>query len=145
MNEARLELVTRYPHLVGELQWVTSYDRRVCPICEKLAGKRWAPDDTSRPRPVADTHLQCMLPGTVVLAPGQVVAATQARYQGLVVEISTSGGRTLTCTPNHPVLTTSGWKAAGSLGVGDYVLATDIGQGEVTRFQQQNQHGRSPH
>ena len=59
MNEARLELVTRYPHLVGELQWVTSYDRRVCPICEKLAGKRWAPDDASRPRPVRDSHLQC--------------------------------------------------------------------------------------
>jgi hypothetical protein len=60
-------------------------------------------------------HPNCF-PGFVpVSAPTGVSAADSRWYEGQVVVIHTAAGRELTVTPNHPVLTTEGWVAAGAL------------------------------
>ena len=40
----------------------------------------------------------------------------------------TAAGKRLSITPNHPVLAPAGWKAAGLLNVGDYVVCCDFGE-----------------
>lgn len=43
-------------------------------------------------------------------------------YNGKLTEVITDSGKTLRATPNHPVLTDGGWKPAGSLNEGDYII-----------------------
>lgn len=43
-------------------------------------------------------------------------------YSGQLAEIVTDSGKTLRATPNHPVLTSGGWKPIGLLNQGDYVI-----------------------
>ncbi len=43
-------------------------------------------------------------------------------YKGEVVSIRTASGNELTGTPNHPVLTSEGWKALGKINLGDDVI-----------------------
>jgi hypothetical protein len=51
---------------------------------------------------------------------GAVVRAlTRWPYDGEMVTIQTAGGRHLTATPHHPVLTTKGWVQAAALRQGD--------------------------
>lgn len=66
----------------------------------------------------------CLVPGTVVEGP---VPTGRARleYTGDVVSITTASGKHLTGTPDHAVLTTSGWRALKDLHPGDQVVSDD--------------------
>lgn len=64
--------------------------------------------------------INCFLPGTLVS--GSVVAAMRSWYRGPAVELVTKSGRRLSVTPNHPVMTAQGLRAAGLLGEGDQLL-----------------------
>jgi hypothetical protein len=66
-------------------------------------------------------HPHCFPAGTVASGPGPR-AATDRWYEGEMVEVRTCGGRILTVTPNHPVLTSQGWIAAGLLREGSQVV-----------------------
>lgn len=50
-------------------------------------------------------------------------------YEGTMVEITTTSGHKLSGTPNHPILTDSGWKAIGLLVEGDCVVSSTNRQG----------------
>ena len=63
----------------------------------------------------------CFLPGTEVS--GRFVGGLRARYSGPVWDITTSKGNRLTCTPNHPILTTVGWKQISQLCKGDTLFS----------------------
>lgn len=62
----------------------------------------------------------CFLPGTMV--EGDIIAMSRANYDGPAVEIQTNDGRRLAVSVNHPVLTTRGWKVAGEVENGDYLV-----------------------
>lgn len=74
------------------------------------------------PNGVAGNTINCFVPNTQIR--GDVVAGSKARYAGPVIEIKTASGRTLTVTPNHPILT-MGWGmvAANCLDKSDYLVA----------------------
>lgn len=64
------------------------------------------------------------LPGFVKVA-GTFNGAMRSWYEGAITKIIMSSGRTLTVTPNHPVMTTNGFVPAGMLNPGDEVIAYD--------------------
>lgn len=66
-------------------------------------------------------HPNCLVPGGFVLAEG-VVAHSSREYSGPVVTLETSHGNRITVTPNHPILTTKGFIAAGMLQKEDKVI-----------------------
>ncbi len=72
-------------------------------------------------------HYGCLLPGQVL--EGRVIGGSKARYSGTAVEITTVGGVRLSVTPNHPVLTSRGFVAAGQLKEGDDLLQ-HVGESE---------------
>lgn len=78
---------------------------------------RW-PGDTLTAPPSMTRN--CFPAGTLVS--GQVEGATRRWYSGPMVVVETQEDRTLTGTPNHPVLTTRGWVALDLLEEGDYLL-----------------------
>jgi hypothetical protein len=70
---------------------------------------------------------ECLPPETFV--DGAVVKAAFRRwYEGQLIEIRTSGGRYFAATPNHPVLTSRGWIAAGEIAEGDDLICYIIDQ-----------------
>lgn len=72
-------------------------------------------------------HDNCVPAGTVVSGPA-VNGAYRRLYEGEVVVIHTASGEKLTITPNHPVLTDSGWIPAGLLERGDNVVRATGGK-----------------
>lgn len=66
--------------------------------------------------PVAN-RINCFPADTLVQAPG-LRGGYRRWYEGRMVTIRTASGRTLTGTPNHPVLTERGWVALGEIEVG---------------------------
>ena len=55
---------------------------------------------------------------------GGVYNGVRARYEGPAVHLTTASGVRLSVSPNHPVLTRSGWKAAEAVEQGDYLYRT---------------------
>lgn len=71
-------------------------------------------------------HEGCVPGDTHVLAQG-ITASSERWYDGDLIVIYTASGKRLASTPNHPILTSSGWLAAGLLQVGDNVLSCPFG------------------
>jgi hypothetical protein len=72
------------------------------------------------PRPPFHPHC---LPGTALVSTGgRIAAVVRRRYDGDMVVITTASGKRLEATVNHPVLTSSGWLAAGLVHVGGDVI-----------------------
>ncbi len=77
--------------------------------------------------PRVPVHPRCFPAGVEVSGP-EAIASTERWYEGDLVEISTAGGLQLPVTPNHPILTTKGWVAAGLLHEGDDVVCHGLSQ-----------------
>ena len=80
-------------------------------------GMRWPYDDTA---PVG-LIINCF-PGDTAVS-SKMLGATRMLYKGLMKVIVTARGNKLTVTPNHPILTGTGWKFAASLNDRDYLLS----------------------
>jgi hypothetical protein len=76
-------------------------------------------------------RINCYLPGTRVR--GEFVAGSKGHYRGDVIHIVTAGGRNLTVTPNHPVLTPGGLVAACNILKGDDLLTYAVDMEDSTR------------
>lgn len=116
--------------------WQTSMLENVCPVCLSIPdmnpdGVGVSEDFQSIDGPVADPpdpHTSC-LPGDMRVNADRVDAATKRWFDGNLIVIRTASGNQLACTPNHPVLTNGGWRAAHLLDVGDDVIRSLRGEG----------------
>lgn len=98
--------------------WITRLDKLVCPICLALHGV------ITPLQPVTDSHPRCLV-GEIVVGHADVSATSKRFYKGPVVIVEVASGQQLTVTPNHPVLTSIGFKPAGALREGDKVVCCD--------------------
>jgi SPP1 gp7 family putative phage head morphogenesis protein len=97
---------------IDEWVWLSIRDQRTCATCFAMSGNRF---------PVGvplDSHPNCF-PGGVVVSGPRVVASTERGYTGQLLHLRFQSGSTLTCTPNHPLLTSTGWRKARTLKEGD--------------------------
>lgn len=109
---------------VEHYDYLTAEDERVSTICRTHAAN--GPYAVGQgPLPMRDSHPNCFPAGTLVTTP-RVNASSARWYEGNLVEIVTAAGHELAVTPNHPILTPSGWVAAGSLVVGSDVVSSGI-------------------
>ncbi|MBF8255862.1 MAG: phage portal protein, family [Anaerolineales bacterium] len=111
-----------------------------CPYCRALNGKivgiqesfldegDFKPEGVDEPLRSfgsvghAPIHSGC-LTGDSHISPGsRITAVTKRWFDGDVVTVHVASGHKLTCTPNHPILTPSGWLAAGLLEKGGHVI-----------------------
>ena len=91
-----------------------------CDFCLMLASRGFVYHSTSSTA-VDHTHASCVLPGTR-LGSVDANALLRREFKGIVVDITTSSGRNLTVTPNHPILTVNGWVKAERIKNGDTLL-----------------------
>lgn len=95
-----------------------------CDFCLMLASRGFVYHSASSAA-VDHTHDNCVLPDTNLGAVG-VRAGLRRKYEGVICHITTSGGRHLSVTPNHPILTVRGWVDAGHLKDGDALLCRSV-------------------
>lgn len=120
----------------ADLAWVTMDDEDVRASHAALDGTIRPPGGTfdvdgvplhypGEPVGPPDAWINCVPASTQVAWGGQdVLAATRRQHMGPLMELRTRDGHDLTITPNHPVLTTTGYIPAGDLRPGDQVLAS---------------------
>lgn len=118
--------------------WVATVDSRtrrehfaldgaVVPLDGKFQMGRYElrrPGDSSAP---VEQTANCFTGEVPVSAEG-AQRVFRSMYSGPLVELSTRGGRRLTGTPNHPVLTERGWVGLGQLHKGDRLVRAPRGE-----------------
>lgn len=86
------------------------------------------------PRGSAQEVINCFPGDTQVRVPSGLVAVYRRQYEGSMVRVQMSDGVELSATPNHPLLTETGWKRAEALQAGDKLcgapLVPGVGSGE---------------
>ena len=70
----------------------------------------------------------CFVGETNVSFDSEVQKSYKHKYKGELVTVKSAAGVNFTCTPNHPILTTKGWVAAGKLHQGDNLVVTQVGR-----------------
>lgn len=85
-------------------------------------GANWPGDPTLGAEGVAN----CFIAETEVAA-GQIETGFRRLYSGALVTVETDGGKKLTGTPNHPILTADGWVKLGDLVKGQHVVCYGLG------------------
>jgi len=113
---------TRYTRAgIYRYTWTTSHEERVRQTHADLDGTQWdfrAPPTIGNP----GQPIQCV-PGKSRLAFSDGIhRAWRRRFGGNLTKIVPVLGEPVYCTPNHPVLTGSGWKPAHSVDVGDEIF-----------------------
>jgi hypothetical protein len=98
-----------------------------CDFCLMLASRGFV-YHTESTASMGHVHAGCVLPDTV-LGALDVKALLRRKFEGDVIDITTRGGRHLSVTANHPILTVNGWVKAGLLHDGDALLCGFTGEG----------------
>lgn len=89
VSHAKQQFYESNPRLIKKYQWVSTLDDRTTPIC--------------------------VIGSTDVEFPGFADTIYRRTYSGDVYIVTTSAGKQLVGTPNHPVLTANGWRALQEL------------------------------
>ena len=98
-----------------------------CDFCLMLASRGFVYQSEGTAS-ASHVHAGCVLPDTV-LGALDVKALLRRKFEGDVIDITTRGGRHLSVTANHPILTVNGWVKAGLLHDGDALLCGFAGEG----------------
>lgn len=111
-----------------------------CPICPEHAtididGSRIADPYPVDEADVGPFHPHCVTGDTLIQSPGAIVAAVQSFYNGRMIEVFTAGGQRITCTPNHSILSDSGWIEAQFLNKGQNIVVASRRERETLGVQ----------
>ena len=132
-GEARSELIARSELAFAQNNGMLStakelgvtkvhvFDGDGCAPCAEANGQVWDIDDAEE----NDLeHPNCLAEGSaLVLAPYRELGYSRP-FDGKVIVLRTATDQLLTVTPNHPVLTDKGWRAAKLIKQGDYVISS---------------------
>lgn len=114
-----------------------SYHTPTCALCApwngkvlSLTGKTPGYPTLAEAEGAGLFHPNCVTGDNIVSAE-LIEACFARRYEGKVFTVVSASGHKLTCTPNHPILTSEGWVAARALKVGDQI-AEYVGKQRIT-------------
>ena len=113
--KANAEITEKY-------KYVATLDSRTSARCRALDQQVF--DYGKGPTP--PQHFNCLPGDAHVTTSGSIAAVYRRSYQGFLYVIKTTNGQVLRVTPNHPVLTSAGWKPANLVHVGDKVFASNV-------------------
>lgn len=98
---ARAEVFEANDDIIKAVRWVSTLDGRTSAVC--------VPAETE------------------VMPAGRVLKAFRRWFEGEIVTITTAAGKKVRATPNHPVLTTSGWLPIAEIKPGQQVINAVFG------------------
>ena len=101
--------------LVQSYRRLSAKNANTCAVCLALDGEIYPTDE------LMHVHPNCVIGETPVLAPDTIAGIT-ASYSGPIIEFTTSEGRMVSVTPNHMLLTSTGFVRAKDIREGNNVL-----------------------
>lgn len=125
-------------------RWVATKDGRTRHAHQRLDGQTvdWDESFTSElgkirfpgdPRAKPANVYNCFVGDVKVASDSKLIRSYKHIYEGDLITVKTAGGVKFTCTPNHPILTPSGWVSAKLLHDGDDILVTVSGKDNMLR------------
>ena len=136
-NAGRVAAYSRAEELGIQMlqEWVSAHDGHTreshldvdgeqVPVGSEFSNECRFPGDPGGP---PEEVYNCFIGETRIASDSEVVRSYCHKYSGELIEIKTAGGVRFTCTPNHPILSCSGWVSANTLNKGDNILVTRIG------------------
>ena len=64
----------------------------------------------------------CILGDSLIIFDSNIIRCYRRRFTGELTLIVAESGKSIRCTPNHPILTISGWKSAKDIKLGDNII-----------------------
>lgn len=125
---ARMETWAKNDDVLEGYRVLATLDTHTCPICAAMDNDQVYQTGEG---PTPPFHIGCLPGDALVTARGGFSAKSKRWYDGDLVVVGTSKGQRVTCTPNHPILTRSGWVPARLLHVGGNVVCDLRGYGPV--------------
>lgn len=126
-NDARLEVFRANGDSIKYLQHLSTLDNKTSVSCRARSMLMWDLEGNPvghgisfNPPPI---HFNCVVSGTLVSSRTPVKTLMKRAFNGEVYRITTASNNTLTCTPNHPILTQRGWVAANLIDIGSKVIS----------------------
>ena len=117
-SEARKAVVSANADIITGEKWVSTLDGRTSDVCMGLDGKTFAVGEGRYP----PAHMNCLPWDTNISTCSAISNIYKRPYKGIMVNIRTKSGRSISATPNHPILTSFGWKAIGEINLGDKLI-----------------------
>jgi hypothetical protein len=127
MNDSTRAVLQENADITPTMRWLATLDSHTCIRCAERDGLEW---DTLTSEPIGHDiqfkgiplHFGCLTEDSFVTAIDDITGTFKRWFDGEVIVIETATGKKLTCTPNHPILTNSGWIPAGLLDIGDSII-----------------------
>lgn len=116
------------------ITWNLGDSKEPCENCSARDGMTFTPDTLPGFPGDGDFDSDLCLGGPLCVTGESVVDADgiskgyERWYEGTVIDVVTALGVRLTVTPNHPVLTCSGWVPAGLLHEGGHIISGALGK-----------------
>jgi|GEM_PF-3223154 len=85
-------------------------------------------------------HPRCCLPGTMIEAPGNIIAGSKLFYSGWQVDLALADGARISVTKNHLFLTPNGFAPAHLLREGDDIFYCPVSERMIAAYP--NDHGQ---
>ena len=114
-NQTRQSVLESNDRLLVGVEWVSTLDSRTSSVCRIRDGQVYPVK--KGPRPPA--HPSCFTGDTSVTTCSDISNVYKRSYKGAIIDIATKSGRSISVTPNHPILTGRGWVKAGDINCTD--------------------------
>ena len=144
MNRAKL-ISGEVSGLTMEKYWIAKIDSRTRDIHAYMNGKKvgqnelFDVDGEKMLHPGDRTNgasarnlVNCYLPGSIISS--NIIEGQRSFYSGKAIEIVTRGGKRISITPNHKILTKNGFVAAKDINIGDNLLCNKVNTNGIVRF-----------
>ncbi|RIJ15964.1 hypothetical protein D1227_06375 [Henriciella mobilis] len=109
---------------VKHYRWRHSGKRRFRPQHKRREGRIYELGQPAGDEP--GFAIYCFPSGQPVSIHDDVLKIWRRWHSGHLTEFVTESGERVSCTANHPILTSTGWKPAEALNVGDYIVQPDV-------------------
>lgn len=111
-NASRIAFVDENDDILNGYRFLAVLDSRTSQRCRALDQTVWPKDSPKLSTVTPPLHPNCVLGDTLITSAFGVSSISKRRYKGAFITITSASGDTITVTPNHPVLTDSGWLPA---------------------------------
>ena len=121
---ARDQVFEKNKRVVIGYRIISTLDSRTSVQCRGRDSQEIIYSETKQ-RPKPPFHPNCLAGDTCISTSSRISNVYRRAYKGVMVDIKTSRGNNISITPNHPILTSNGWIAAGLINCGDKVATVD--------------------
>lgn len=121
-NTARIAFVDENDDILKGYRFLAVNDSKTSRTCARLDQTVWPANSPKLSSVTPPLHPNCVLGSTLITSAFGVSSISKRRYKGVFITITSANGDTITVTPNHPVLTATGWLPAKMLNRFDKIV-----------------------